>query len=44
MSDDLIFWGGIPVGCVEGNHIVWFSHAPREAIEAYKQPSLDRSC
>lgn len=34
-DDDVVYWNGIPVGCVEGNHIVWFSHAPREAIEAY---------
>ena len=32
--DDLIYWNGIAVGCWEGNHIVWFSNATREAIEA----------
>lgn len=38
MNDDLIYWNATAVGCVEGNHIVWFSNAPREAIEALSRP------
>lgn len=38
-DDDLVYWNGIPVGCAEGNHISWFSSAPREAIEAMSKPT-----
>jgi len=33
MDDDLIYWRGIPVACMEGGRIVFLPGAPREAIE-----------
>lgn len=34
VMDDLIYWNGVAVGCMEGGRVVFFSNAPREAIEA----------
>lgn len=28
--DDVLYWQGIPVGCVERGIIVWFSNATAE--------------
>jgi hypothetical protein len=33
-SENLIYWKDRPVGIEAGGRILWFSDAPREAIEA----------
>ncbi len=32
--DDLIYWQGVPIGCIDGRGVVWFSNATSEAIAA----------
>lgn len=32
MDDDLIYWRGIPVACMEGKRLVFLPSAPAEAI------------
>lgn len=34
VMDDLIYYHGIAVGCIENGHIVWFTITTKEAIEA----------
>ncbi len=35
-NENLIYWQGVAIGIEYGaGRILWFSNAPREAIEAY---------
>ena len=41
MDEDLIYWRGIAIGCVEGDVIVWFANATDEAIAELTQHGIN---